>query len=1075
MIDVANTWLGWKLVKPEKAAGGNEARTYNRLMQKYRRQQSVMEIVWRDRPELIMGESGVEVGQDEVQHWVSEVSKDGEASVYQIRDQINFLASSLSRGKKELGWIVEPPAPISLIPRETSPFTTDSFEKLSSLRDWQAAIESNLVVGADVVKVLKGEPVDEKEEYVSWGLILYFAMTRDGILNAEYLNALSRFAETLCVGSGMAWLTLFDKDSEKDERRHCPTRWRWMLGPAVLFLLLNHIKRFGHPRNKSMNEAVKYTSKSWTSFCRKFSKSRLNLTTAISMLETDLAFKLPPYLIGIVRGKGKNKALPEYRWRQLLQGGRFENIQSDSQGVGAAERGERKRSRAIVGKSTDLADLERSEEVLQNLKNGVYKRRNEKRLSYKELYELLNRVEIQASAEAPIIHALSLWVINMHKRKLTQSTLYTYLGEIGRPLFLALGGSSVTKDNVRGLEAAYQQVIDQAVSAKSKNYKRIVLLQFHEFLVAHHDFPRVSFDRKDGVKAVSNVDANLISEKEYDLIRATILKFEDSGYTQIIYWIFILGYRAGLRIGEALSIQIRDIQLSELSARNTELILLVRENEYVDIKSYDSRRQLPLHLLLTASEYEEFRVFCLMRKEVTKHSRVMLFSTGNDIVAPLLDAVVHDLVHEAMREVTGDSSLHFHHLRHSFANNIILAYHDILPPWSGPSHLDKLMETLGLRNTRKGLYFIAQLFGHASPSETLKSYIHCLELVQHHCRRRSASCAEGKGVVYESAGNQLEPFLSLLEIRPATLRKWKSRFGDDYAKWFGKALSDVSITEFHGNCVEPYREATVKIDVFRSLDQLNLHELETMLFAEGKSGEEIDTIFRLEAGSFSSLKFSYENLLRSPSPRKSMDRRHARPYVYSSEKKQKFFSKQEGDVFLLPPQKMEHKRIAERIYRSVQQSTKNKLTKKTSRERLLFFHKYHRAREGYIYMPSMESGVEFITWLCSLGRGFELRIKVTTSARSAISPQNQLAQWRKCLVDCSAHKSIEHVSNAASSKIPFGTAILKLSVVDRRQPNFRPGQVGGHPDNSWPVRYALFMGCVLMAAMARGPDKKASS
>ena len=117
----------------------------------------------------------------------------------------------------------------------------------------------------------------------------------------------------------------------------------------------------------------------------------------------------------------------------------------------------------------------------------------------------------------------------------------------------------------------------------------------------------------------------------------------------------VLGFRAGLRIGEALSIQLDDAAHQEV--QNTYVTLPVRNNEYVGVKSHDfNGGQLPLHYLLTDSELEALKTF-IERQEVTLHGRVMLFGEGSGSVAPLRDDEVQADLDEAMRRITGDYRL----------------------------------------------------------------------------------------------------------------------------------------------------------------------------------------------------------------------------------------------------------------------------------------------------------------------------------------------------------------------------------------------------------------------------------
>ena len=79
MLNEPLIWSGWKLVEPERAAGGSLARTYNRLRKKYRRQRDVLDIVAADFPELIHGARDIVIPDAVLNRWVSKISADGTA------------------------------------------------------------------------------------------------------------------------------------------------------------------------------------------------------------------------------------------------------------------------------------------------------------------------------------------------------------------------------------------------------------------------------------------------------------------------------------------------------------------------------------------------------------------------------------------------------------------------------------------------------------------------------------------------------------------------------------------------------------------------------------------------------------------------------------------------------------------------------------------------------------------------------------------------------------------------------------------------------------------------------------
>ena len=170
------------------------------------------------------------------------------------------------------------------------------------------------------------------------------------------------------------------------------------------------------------------------------------------------------------------------------------------------------------------------------------------------------------------MHALSLWAIQLHREKLKNSTIYRYLSAIGGPLFLTVGGSGIHSKGALELSKAYDEVLKQKVNLKAKRYCQVVLSRFHRFLGQFCGFPPIAIGGKGNLFVADNADANMLCEKEYALIRAAILESGPSSMADICHWIFVLGYRAGLRISEALSIQLADVFMPNVRFEGAELI-----------------------------------------------------------------------------------------------------------------------------------------------------------------------------------------------------------------------------------------------------------------------------------------------------------------------------------------------------------------------------------------------------------------------------------------------------------------------------------------------------------------------
>jgi hypothetical protein len=88
-----------------------------------------------------------------------------------------------------------------------------------------------------------------------------------------------------------------------------------------------------------------------------------------------------------------------------------------------------------------------------------------------------------------------------------------------------------------------------------------------------------------------------------------------------------------------------------------------------------------------------------------------------------------------------------------------------------------------------------------------------------------------------------------------------------------------------------YGEPRIQISALRTLYRLSLSEVETLVFAAGKTPDELDRVFQLKSGSCKKLLVSYSNYLYVPSQNQKNDFKHARPSVYAAKKNIQFKGK----------------------------------------------------------------------------------------------------------------------------------------------------------------------------------------
>lgn len=213
----------------------------------------------------------------------------------------------------------------------------------------------------------------------------------------------------------------------------------------------------------------------------------------------------------------------------------------------------------------------------------------------------------------------------------------------------------------------------------------------------------------------------------------------------------ILGFRCGLRLPEVLGLVVDDFSVS---ANAFELTVI--RNRLRDLKTFHSRRVIPLHALLEGGEVALLKDrIASTRREEQVAARRDPFLMPRALMTGVPEARSPKAAIETIiREATG-AQLTYHHLRHSFASYMIttLLLPDDLPDAPVPHSLKSVIsperkarvaapllgrEKLG----QHALHSVSQLMGHIVNETTVHWYGHLLDLVRlHYVSRPSAEAA----------------------------------------------------------------------------------------------------------------------------------------------------------------------------------------------------------------------------------------------------------------------------------------------------------------------------------------------
>lgn len=326
-------------------------------------------------------------------------------------------------------------------------------------------------------------------------------------------------------------------------------------------------------------------------------------------------------------------------------------------------------------------------------------------------------------------------------KRLALSTIYQYVRQTGTRVVSLAGEGDVRNYGNSEFDELYTEVVSDASNGGLRNKLCAGLREFHFFLHTTCGVPKISeITNLGGGSVLQPVDANLISLDDYQEIRCRIresdLELIAEDLPVIAELIFILGFRCGLRRMETLMLRIQDIHL--LGRQE----IIVRRYMGHGLKTANAERKLPLYALLEQDELALLTEWVRGRKEEEERtaSTDALFSVPTKGWMPVDQEKVIPILHRHMRAVTGDKSLRYHHLRHSFASwtflRLSLAHHvkgrALLPEqpltqeWlnQSPHFYERLLKG----RHRPVLYAVARLLGHAGPDMSLEHYIHTMDL-----------------------------------------------------------------------------------------------------------------------------------------------------------------------------------------------------------------------------------------------------------------------------------------------------------------------------------------------------------
>lgn len=637
-----------------------------------------------------------------------------------------------------------------LTARPKNPFSENLVDSLTKVRTWRAAVANNPV---HKVRGDKSTP-----EMPNLGLLFASAILHGGLADANLLIALGRalgefpsssvLLETrLAIRLSVSW----QGESASEYRLWYPDPHTGTLISQVSAEKLPPV--FLNPESNSQSDKD-IRAEIWRQIERYFRAIRLpkpdrptSLGMMLKAVRIDFQSRLPIVLANYANRSLVSHSVPMHVMERLYRVSKSRTVTRS----GSITRTDS--SDLITEQNQLFLDMDDLEPYwLQKLRRIFTAHKNSGEIHR----QLTNLVSLPCSPETCFkdfaLHLVS--ARSASGNMLTPSTACSYLVMVAKRLGGRLGKTSIATLSDDTLEDLYKEILQDADQEGSlRGLRRRIsksLREFHYFLVVKHRRAPINEREVLGIgKGLLPVDANLITWDEYERIMSVLpqtlagLHPNLPAITELgkaLQLIFMLSFKCGLRRMEVLMLTCADF------AEHDPAELLVRPSDARRLKTKSSTRKLPLYALLDEADIDALRRLKAARLSQSNPAdphETFLFGIPKMGTEVITQDLVFPVIHEAMRSVTGDNSLHFHHLRHSFASwtfmRLMLAdlcvVTDILP--LHPKTTAVLVDSKSFRNrlyarecmTRRHTYAVASLLGHSGPEISLEHYIHTCDIL----------------------------------------------------------------------------------------------------------------------------------------------------------------------------------------------------------------------------------------------------------------------------------------------------------------------------------------------------------
>ena len=584
-------------------------------------------------------------------------------------------------------------------------------------------------------------------------LILFSAACFGGLSQTEALEQLEkslRREEVVLRRSaehGLCWMDLcYETNSRNnvlvDDKPLCVRRF--FPDGTTLALLVRHLRRrVGQPPSErdavSKRAFERRLFKAINKFCGdKVLPESLSLGQfargAVTVAERQPGVSLPNHLAEYACGVIDSVSLPDPYFRHCL-GSRVPQQKRVAQPSSEPE------PPPLAGcgpEPTAGEDIGRVAELFKDLPDPASRAAKE---------ELLRRLEAQLARppSSELLKLLLNWLWHLLvERRLRVSSVIRYSRWTAKQFLFQFDGVNLAGLDAEGWREGYEELLERVRPLGEQPKVAGRLDDLHRYLSETAEFPRLPSSLTSEHKGKSVVRPRVIPERTFQAFKRALRRAPlDNNYRERAYWIFVLLYRLGTRIGETSRILLAHLEIAP------DPLLTLRASERGNTKT-GRPRQIRIKAFLTKREWEEFETWVKKRRARAKSPREPLFAPPEASFAVYKTHQLGRLFTELMKQVSG---LHFspHDCRHTAASRLIWVCEGEKSPDSDALNgLDEdWLKTHVFTRNRSGrdrIWHLCSAFGHLSPETTLGDYVHFLDLLLHKALARSERALPARAV-----------------------------------------------------------------------------------------------------------------------------------------------------------------------------------------------------------------------------------------------------------------------------------------------------------------------------------------